>query len=174
LRCAPAKAYTALQDLLVTAPAALREQLAGRYKGRLLHACQQLEASEISTSPTDAMILAIRSLAARCLHLDAEAAELERHIDAITATAAPQLRAVYGVGPDTAATNHTRLHRPPPGPKAKPKTRSCGASSATSLAKSSARYTRPADQPLNSLLEHGSIWYQDDEVARLTTAFRKP
>jgi hypothetical protein len=112
---ARAKAYTALQDLLVTTPAALREQLAGRYKCRLLHACQQLEASEIPTSPTDAMTLAIRSLAASCLHLDAEAAELERHIDAITATAAPQLRAVYGVGPDTAATNHTRLHRPPPG-----------------------------------------------------------
>src|SRR4029078_6090375 len=47
--------YTALQDLLVTAPTALREQLAGRYKGRLLHACQQLSASEIQTSPTDAM-----------------------------------------------------------------------------------------------------------------------
>ena len=59
---------------------------------------------------------AIKSLATRCLHLDAEAAELERHIDAITATAAPQLRAVYGVGPDTAATlisaigdNHDRI-----------------------------------------------------------------
>ena len=35
---------------------------------------------------------------------DAEAAQLNRHIDTITATAAPQLRAVYGVGPDTAAT----------------------------------------------------------------------
>jgi Transposase IS116/IS110/IS902 family len=51
-----------------------------------------------------------------CLNLDVEAAELERHIDAITATAAPQLRAVYGVGPDTAATllsaigdNHDRI-----------------------------------------------------------------
>ena len=101
---ARAKAYTALQDLLVTAPAALREQLTGRYKGRLLHACQQLIASEIPTSPADAMILAIKSLAARCLHLDAEAVQLNRHIDTITATAAPQLRAVYGVGPDTAAT----------------------------------------------------------------------
>jgi transposase len=60
--------------------------------------------TEIPTSPTDAMILAIKSLAARCLHLDAEAAELERYIDEITATAAPQLRAVYGVGPDTADT----------------------------------------------------------------------
>jgi transposase len=113
---ARAKAYTALQDLLVTAPAALREQLTGRYKGRLLQACQQLIASEIPASPTDAMILTIKSLATRCLHLDAEAAELERHIDAITATAAPQLRAVYGVGPDTAATlisaigdNHDRI-----------------------------------------------------------------
>ena len=211
---ARAKAYTALQDLLVTAPAALREQLAGCYKGRLLHACEQLGASEIPTSPTDTMILAIGSLAARCLHLDAEAAELERHIDAITATAAPQLRAVYGVGPDTAATllsaigdNHDRIssdaafaklcgvcpleassgkairHRlnrgaiatptgpctsswscacaatnppattsPAAWPKAKPKTRSCDASSATSPAKSSTRYTRPADQPPKSLL----------------------
>ena len=109
---ARAKAYTALQDLLVTAPAALREQLTGRYKGRLLHACQKLIASEIPTSPADAMILAIKSLAARCLHLDAEAAQLNRHIDTITATAAPQLRAVYGVGPDTAATDrkNTRLN----------------------------------------------------------------
>ena len=226
---ARAKAYTALQDLLVTAPAALREQLTGRYKGRLLQACQQLIASEIPTSPTDAMILTIKSLATRCLHLDAEAAELERHIDAITATAAPQLRAVYGVGPDTAATlisaigdNHDRIssdaafaklcgvcpleassgktirhrlnrggnrdanralhvilvvrmrrHQPTRDyiarhlAEGKTKTRSCDASSATSPAKSSTRYTRPADQPLKSLLEH-SICYQagarEDEV----------
>jgi transposase len=52
---------------------------------------------------------AIKSLAARCQHLDAEAARLERHIDAVTATAAPRLRAVYGVGPDTAATLMTAI-----------------------------------------------------------------
>jgi transposase len=62
------------------------------------------EPAEIPTSPTDAMILAIKSLAARCLGLDAEAAELNRHIHTITAAAAPRLRAVDGVGPDTAAT----------------------------------------------------------------------
>ncbi len=50
------------------------------------------------------MILAIRSLAVRCEHLDAEADQLQRHIDTITASAAPRLRAVHGVGPDTAAT----------------------------------------------------------------------
>jgi transposase len=36
---ARAKAYNALQNLLVTAPSALREQLAGLYKDRLIHAC---------------------------------------------------------------------------------------------------------------------------------------
>ena len=101
---ARAKAYTALQSLLVTAPEALREQLAGLYKDRLLQACLQLDEPEIPVSPTDAITIAIRSLAARCRQLDAEAARLEHHIDTLTATATPQLRAVYGVGPDTAAT----------------------------------------------------------------------
>lgn len=48
--------------------------------------------------------MAIKSLATRCGDLDAEAARLKHHIDTLTATAAPELRAVYGVGPDTAAT----------------------------------------------------------------------
>ena len=55
------------------------------------------------SNPTDAVTLAIKSLAARCRQLDADAARLEGHIDTITATAAPKLRAVYGVGPDTVA-----------------------------------------------------------------------
>jgi hypothetical protein len=63
---ARAKAYTALQDLVVTAPEPLREQLAGLYKGRLLQACAELPAAEILTTPTDAITTAIKSLAARC------------------------------------------------------------------------------------------------------------
>ena len=55
------------------------------------------------------MTVAIKSLATRCRELDTEAARLERHIDTITATAAPELRAIYGVGPDTAATLLTAL-----------------------------------------------------------------
>jgi len=106
---ARAKAYTALQDLVVTAPAALREQLAGLCKDRLFHACEQLPEPETLTSPTDAVTVAIKSLAARCRQLDANAAGLERHIDAITAVAAPKLRAVYGVGPDTAGTLLTAI-----------------------------------------------------------------
>jgi transposase len=106
---ARAKAYNALQDLLVTAPAVLREQLAGLYKHRLIHACEQLPEPETLTTPIDAVTVAIKSLAARCRELDTEAARLERHIDTITASAAPELRAIYGVGPDTAATLLTAL-----------------------------------------------------------------
>ena len=94
---------------MVTAPAALREQLAGLYKDRLFYACEQLPEPETLTTPTDAVTVAIKSLAARCRQLDTEAARLERHVDTITATAAPQLRAIYGVGPDTAATLLTAL-----------------------------------------------------------------
>jgi transposase len=85
--------------LMVTAPAALREQLAGLYKDRLIYACERLPEPETLSTPTDAVTVAIKSLAARCREPDSEAARLERHIDTITATAAPQLRAIYGVGP---------------------------------------------------------------------------
>lgn len=85
---ARAKAYNALQDLLMTAPAVLREQLAGLYKHRLIHACEQLPEPETLTTPIDAVTVAIKSLAARCRELDTEAARLERHIDTITASAA--------------------------------------------------------------------------------------
>ena len=60
------KAYTALQSLLVTAPDALREQLAGLNKDRLLQACLQLAEPAIPTTPADALTIAIRSPAARC------------------------------------------------------------------------------------------------------------
>lgn len=112
-----AKAHTALQDLLVTAPEPLRQRLTGLYKKRLIRACNQLPAPETPTNPTDAITIAIKSLASRCEALDAEASRLKHHIDAVTAASAPDLRAVYGVGPDTAATllaaigdNHHRIN----------------------------------------------------------------
>jgi hypothetical protein len=71
----------------------------------------KLTEPDIPTTPTEAITISIRSLAARYRELGAEAARLEHHIDTVTATAAPRLRAVYGVGPDTAATPRA-LHRP--------------------------------------------------------------
>jgi len=101
---ARAKVVTALKDLIVTAPDELREHLTGLHKSDLLYACRILDVSEMLSTPTDAVKIALKSLATRCRELDAETDRLGRQIDTITATAAPQLRAVYGVGPDTAAT----------------------------------------------------------------------
>lgn len=98
------KASASLKDLIVTAPDALREHLAGLHKGDLLYACRILDAPEMPSTPIDAIKIALKSLATRCRELDAETDRLGRQIDAITATAAPELRATYGVGPDTAAT----------------------------------------------------------------------
>jgi transposase len=101
---ARAKAFNALKDLIVTAPAELREQLAGRHKLHLIGACTALATSEIPSTPAEAVSNALKSLAERCLQLDAETKTLDTQIEALTAHACPSLRQVYGVGPDTAAT----------------------------------------------------------------------
>ena len=101
---ARAKAFNALKDLIVTAPAELREQLAGQHKLHLIGACAGLVTSEIPSTPAEAMSIALKSLAERCRQLDAETKTLDTQIEVLTAHACPALRQVYGVGPDTAAT----------------------------------------------------------------------
>ena len=68
------------------------------------HACADLATSEIPTTSTEAVTVAVKSLAQCCLQLDAETTALNKQIEALTAQACPELRQVYGVGPDTAAT----------------------------------------------------------------------
>jgi transposase len=101
---ARAKAFNALKDLIVTAPTELREQLAGRHKLHLIGACASLDTSGIPSTPAEAVSSAVKSLAERCLQLDAETKTLDTQIEARTDYACPALRQVYGVGPDTAAT----------------------------------------------------------------------
>jgi len=101
---ARAKAFNALKDLIVTAPDELRDELAGRHKLHLIGACAGLATSEIPSTPTEAVSIAVKSLAERCLQLDAETKARDTQIEALTAHACPALRQVYGVGPDTAAT----------------------------------------------------------------------
>jgi transposase len=48
-------------------------------------------------------MLALSGLARRCQHLDAEISLLTANLDRLTATTAPKLRALLGVGPDSAA-----------------------------------------------------------------------
>ncbi|GAC1643368.1 MAG: hypothetical protein NVS4B6_15920 [Mycobacterium sp.] len=101
---ARAKVFNALKDLIVTAPAELREQLAGRHKLHLIGACTALATSGIPSTPAEAVSVALKSLAGRCLALDAETKAQDTQIEALTAHACPALRQVYGFGPDTAAT----------------------------------------------------------------------
>jgi transposase len=110
------QAINALKGLLVTAPAELREQLGGLPTGRLVGAAAELEAGTLTT-PTAATKLALRGLAQRYQHLDAEIALLTEQLDALTARHAPKLRDLHGVGPDCAAAlliaagdNPRRLH----------------------------------------------------------------
>jgi transposase len=110
------QAINALKGLLVTAPAELREQLGGLPTGRLVGAAAELEVGTLTT-PTAATKLALRGLAQRYQHLDAEIALLTEQLDALTARHAPKLRDLHGVGPDCAAAlliaagdNPRRLH----------------------------------------------------------------
>jgi transposase len=110
------QAINALKGLLVTAPAELREQLGGLPTGRLVGAAAALEPGTLAT-PTAAARLALRGLAQRYQHVDAEIALLTEQLDALTARHAPKLRDLHGVGPDCAAAlliaagdNPRRLH----------------------------------------------------------------
>jgi transposase len=96
------QAINALKGLLVTAPAELREQLAGLPTARLVSAAATLEPGTLAT-PAAAVMLALRALARRYQHLDAEVALLTEQLDTLTAKHAAALRGLRGVGPDSAA-----------------------------------------------------------------------
>ena len=96
------QAVNAVKALLVTAPDQLREQLAGLPTAALLRRAAALEPGKPAT-PTAAAMLALRSLAARYQHLDAEVRLLSGELERLTASHAPALRALPGVGPEVAA-----------------------------------------------------------------------
>jgi transposase len=96
------QAINALKALLVTAPSELREQLEGLTTTKLVRQAAALDPGTPAT-PTAAAMLAVGGLARRCQHLDAEIGLLTGTLDRLTATAAPRLCALLGVGPDSAA-----------------------------------------------------------------------
>jgi transposase len=109
------QAINALKALLVTAPAELRESLTGLPTRRLIDTTATLTAGPLTT-PTAATMLALRSLAERYQHLDTEIRQLTKQLEMLTTRHAPKLRALLGVGPDSAAAlliaagdNPTRL-----------------------------------------------------------------
>jgi transposase len=95
------QAIDALKALVVTAPEELREQLRGLPAVRLVQTAAALEPGPVTT-PLAAARLGLRTLARRYQVLSAELAVLDAELERLTATAAPKLVALFGVGADSA------------------------------------------------------------------------
>jgi transposase len=108
-----------LSELLITAPTDLRDQLAVRKTTRgKASLCARLRPDHARLGdPAQAAKLALRSLARRIEQLDAEIGELDRHLAALVATAAPRTTKLLAVSTGhagqllvTAGQNIKRLH----------------------------------------------------------------
>lgn len=105
-----------IKDLLVTAPAELRERYR-RYPTtlRLVAALARCRPTAHDEPTWVAVLISCKSLAQRIEFLERQTDELTVEIDTLTTALNPALRAAYGVGPDTAAqlliTAGTNSHR---------------------------------------------------------------
>ncbi|MFE6869430.1 IS110 family transposase [Kitasatospora sp. NPDC057692] len=96
------QATNQIRGLLVSAPAALREQVAGLNRTALIRTLARLRPGSDLSTPTAATKAALRRLARRHQSLDEEIAELDTEIGPLVRQAAPELLALFGVGPETA------------------------------------------------------------------------
>jgi len=100
---AKTQAANQLHALLSTAPDELREGLGGLPTKHLAAKASRFRCGAGPVDPARATKLAMRSVARRHQALSGEIAELDAHIEALVEEAAPELVALEGVGPDTAA-----------------------------------------------------------------------
>ena len=107
-----------IQDVLITAPVALRESITYKRGKGAVEACSRLrpDLSRLS-DPEQAAKLTLRTLGRRASDLAEEIAVLERELDTLVTATAPTMRAACGVGPVngaqllvTAGQNIGRLH----------------------------------------------------------------
>jgi transposase len=95
-------AVNTLRAMLITAPDALRCQLQGLSPAQLVAACSRLRPDFARLGdPIQAVKAALRSLAIRAQHLEAETRALRKQLDQLTQQIAPATTAVFGLGPDT-------------------------------------------------------------------------
>lgn len=105
-----------IKDLLVTAPAELRERYR-RYPTtlRLVEALARCHPTAHEDPTTVSVLTACKTLAQRIAFLEHQDRDLTAELDSLTSALSPALRAAYGVGPDTAAqlliTAGTNAHR---------------------------------------------------------------
>ena len=95
-----------LGDLIVTAPAALREQFDGRrtLEGKASVCARLRPDTRLLADPAQAAKAALRSLGRRIAQFGAEAAEREHRLDRLIAVAAPTTLSRLGCGTHHAAT----------------------------------------------------------------------
>jgi transposase len=95
-------AMITLKQLVVNAPAELREQLADLGDKALIARCTGFRVGEVTTTTASAKYT-LRAVARRWQALHAEIVDADRLLDRLTGDVAPTLRRAFGVGPDTAA-----------------------------------------------------------------------
>jgi transposase len=96
------QAINQIRALLITAPAALREQVTGLPRARLVATLARLRPTTDPTAPLDAAKTALRHLARRHQALDQEITELDAQILPMVRAANPALLQLSGVGPEIA------------------------------------------------------------------------
>ena len=90
-----------IRDLIVTAPATLRESMPAKTADRVAH-CAGFRPKD-PREPLEATRLALKTLSRRYQELSEEMAELTKILDQLTKEANPALRAAKGVGVDVAS-----------------------------------------------------------------------
>jgi transposase len=100
---AHSQAMITLKATLVTAPDELRAKLDPLTDFKLIQACASLDGTGDVADPTVAIRVVLASLARRWLELHEEIKVHSRQLKKLTKTAAPDLVAAFGIGPDIAA-----------------------------------------------------------------------
>jgi transposase len=92
-----------IHQQLVTAPEPIRQKYRDMCSEKRIDILARMQVRSELPALDRAVLLALKTLARRCLQLQREHALLGTELDQLVTTANPGLRAVYGVGPDTAA-----------------------------------------------------------------------
>jgi hypothetical protein len=120
------KALQQIDQLLVTGPAPLRDQLRQLSRRKLIGRCAAWRPdSQQAGDPVVATRIALQQLARRYLQLDEEISHSDALLDGMVTELAPQLIAVAGIGTETAARSCSPSATTPTGCTAKPRSRCC-------------------------------------------------
>jgi transposase len=97
------KAFQLMDQLIVTAPEQLRDQIRRLSTMRLIRSCAAWRADPAAAAdPVVATRIALKKLACRYLQLNEEVTALDKLLGGLVAEAAPQLITTFGIGVDTA------------------------------------------------------------------------